>query len=574
MRPRFPLVGVARIALLVGCLSGAALPPAFADPVWVTEAVIFSTEDQSMWAPGQDAVLNKAFSVKLVDIDTGLQTIGEIDELSATLPNPKYLAWKVAYDACRVAFSDGVCRNGATLPFVGHVGGLGNAPPQKLNVSLGKNGLLLTYDLDLEAGFSGAMVVDGGKVDVSYPTDITLQADKAAYAPGELVTLSLSEIAGIPTMATEFSDFDASLSAFGKFDAYAAIEAYLAGAGGVAEIVDVETMFVQELFGASIGNAEIGLRIFGEQAATIDTTGGIGTNIFKVKYPPDPTGSQPFRISLADFQIQVPDLDTPPNSSWDGTSITNTQLPIDRGIADDDDLVLIGGGAGFHPTDFGKIDIDVDGILTATGVLPIPLGLSASLEGNLLDFDLGAFFGLGQTMTFTPLLTAQLNFSTPVLVETSPDVFTSLSTYSLGAGELLSFRHPGVDLQIDPVYSLDNEFTNITEFLISPVATVRALQLSLSGLIAGAIGADFDAALVHHVISLGDPISAAQFPVANPFALEGFQSVAGSGLHLGADIQAVPEPSVLAVFVLGVGAAGRWRRRLAGRTRLTDRRVA
>jgi hypothetical protein len=547
--------------------------PAAADPVAVSDNLVFQTEDQSMWFPGSGDLVNKPFRVTLVDIDTGMQTIGEVFELSTSIPNPAFLAWRVAFNACRLAFSDAVCRTGATLPFIGKVGGLGNAPPQTLTVELGKNGLAISYDIDIEAGLEGALVIDGGKVDVSYPTVATLQADKSSYLPGELVTLSMTDVAGIPTMATEFSDLDLSFGAWGSVDAFAALEAWVANQGGVLPLVDIDKDFEREIFGVSMGNSEVGLRLLGLDPIIVDTSGGLNLKTFSVKYPPAPPEGEagPFNISLADFQLQIPDLDTPPNSTWDPAlnTLTNTQLPIDRGIAAEGDLNLIGSGAGFHPTDFAKADIDLDGILGATqGVI---LGLSAGIplvigvEGNLLDLDLGAFFGIGQTMTFQPMLDVMLEFSEPVSMETSPGVFELFDSFNMTPGQPLSFIHPGGDLTVTPSYGLDNIFTNDTQLLISPVLTLQALQLRLSGLAAGLAGAAFNAALVHHVFPLGDPLAVAQMGNTEPFTLGGFNTIRGSDLVLSSAVAPVPEPGQLVLLAIGLSAAARWRRRRAKR---------
>jgi hypothetical protein len=557
-------------AAALATVVGTAASTAYADPLAVSDALVFMTEDQSMWSPGQGDLVNKPFHVTLVNIDTGFSTLGEIFDLSTTIPNPAYLAWKVAYDACRVAFSDNVCRNGATIPLVGHVGGLGNPPAQTLTVDLGKNGLEVSYDVDIEAGVKGAFAIDGGKVDVTYPTTATLQADKSAYAPGDMVTLSFLEAPGIPTMATEFSDIDFSLSAWADIDAQAALEVYVANQGGVLELFDVDGIWERELFGTTLGQGEVELRLLGLDPIIVDTSGGLNIKTFNVKYPPAPPdgdgGGGPFGISLADFQLQIPDLDTPPNSTWNPSTgqLTNTQLPIEREI-DDDDLTLIGSGTGFHRTDFAKADIDVDGILGATqGVI---LGLSTGIpfvinvEGNLLDLDLGAFFGVGQTMTFEPTLDVMLSFSEPITIQHDGQVFENVLTHWMNVGDSLAFAHPGGDFTVTPLYSLDNTFTNLTNLMISPVATLQALQLKLSGLAASLAGAAFDAALVHHVFPLFGPIEGPQLGNTEPFKMQGFDQIQGSSLVLSAVPETVPEPAMLLLLALGLGATAQARRR-------------
>ena len=423
--------------------------------------------------------------------------------------------------------------------------------------------------MDITAGLEGGLVVDGGKVDVTYPTTATLQADKTTYAPGELVTLTFSELSGLPTMTTEFSDIDFSLSAWADVDMLAALEVYAVGQGGVLPLFDIDGFYERELFGTTLGQGEVELRLLGLDPIIVDTTGGLALKTFSVKYPPAPPGEDeggPFEISLADFQLQVPNLDTPPNSTWDEQSqtLTNTQLPIEREISDDDQN-LIGSGSGFHRTDFAKADIDVDGILGATqGVV---LGLSTgipfviNLEGNLLDLDLGAFFGIGQTMTFEPALDVFLNFSDPIEIETSPGVFENVTSHQMGVGDSFSFAHPGGDFTISPFYTLDNTFTNLTNLMISPVATLQALQFQLSGPAASQAGLAVDLALVHHVFPLVDPIAATQLGNTEPFKLGGFQTIQGTNLLLSTAPEQVPEPGTLLLLALGLSAAAHSQRR-------------
>jgi hypothetical protein len=540
-------------------------------PLSVSDSLTFATQDQSLWGPGTDPVAHKEFTAPIINVDTGSVTVGEIWENIQTIPNPLYLAWKVAYDGCRKLYSHNTCVNGATinLGFTKiKIRGLGNAPAATLNVPLGKNGLELTSDIDVEAGFKGSFTLDGGKVDVTYPTTAALQTERDSYAAGELVTLKTFEtLSGTPTMTTEFSDIDTSLKAYADLDIKADVEAYVLGAGGKTNIVDVDTgLLEQELLGVSVGNSEIGLRLFGEDPIVLDTAGGLGANIpsslFGIYYP---NKESPVKIPLADLQLQVPNLDTnsPDDSTWTGGKITNTQLPIDRTAGSEDDLTLIGGGVGFHRTDFAKIDIDVDGIISAVSIsagTPIIFGLTGgvtgilSLEGNLIDFDMGAFLGFGQTLTFEPTLMAELNFSTPLQVEskTTPGLYEEMSSVVLAVGDEFDFIHPGVDFSIDPTYYLDNSFTNLTEFLISPVASLSILQLKLTGLVAEILGVGFDAAIFQQVFPLVDPIHAATIGSSDPFALEGFERFEGTALFLRTAQASIPEPSAPALILLGL----------------------
>jgi hypothetical protein len=378
-------------------------------------------------------------------------------------------------------------------------------------------------------------------------------------------------------MVTEFSDLDMSVTVYADLRVKTDIEAYLAGEGGSINIFDVDRYLEYELIGVSVGNSEIGLRLFQLTPISLDTTGGLGMNLFNLKYPPcvDGPGAAdsctPLSlIPLADFQLQVPNLDTAPpdDSTWNGTKIVNTQLPIDRSVDNPDDLTLFGGGVGFHRTDVAKADIDVDGIISAAAITagqPIIFGVNPSIplllsvEANLIDFDLGAFFGFSQTTSFEPKLKSTLTFSVPVQVETSPGVFVEMSSLETLVGSEVKFLHPGVDLEILPEYELDNLFTNITEFLISPVASLAIAQLKLSGALPAALGVGFDAALYQNVFALSDPISAAQLGSSDPFVLGGFDPIRGTSLFLTTADATVPEPGTLALLLVALFSFARAR---------------
>ena len=496
---------------VAGCLlPGLGLGEATADPVTLTDVLGISIPDQSQWGTGS-VVPPGQWELKLVNIHENA-TIGEIVQSGITIRNPAHVAWQTAYNACRVAFSNTVCINGATIPFVGQVGGLGTAPPATITVPLGKNGVELDVNLDLEAGFFGNFGLKEGTFSMDYTANVELTSEQASYVPGQVATITFAETAPQTiTMATNGAQVEFNLGAFVDLDVEASMEIWAAGLGGPLDLVDLDTGRIDfDLFNAYIGDSGIHMNVLGFEH-TFDLSDGIGVKTFT--YPPTPFPVTA-GIPLGEVRVFVPGLDTPPSSTWDPALgvLVNTQLPIDRTSAEPDDSVPIGGGDGIDRTDIARVELDVDGWISSAMVPPVPLGLVAGLplvgrvEANVLDLDLGAYLSIGQTFTLDPELLAFLDFGQTVTI-LEPDGGTrETNGVMMLPGQSVSFLYPDADLAITPSYNFGYRMQNVTSLFVSPVVSVSALELEITGLEARWLDTEFDGGVIRHTFPLGDPI--------------------------------------------------------------------
>jgi hypothetical protein len=190
-------------------------------------------------------------------------------------------------------------------------------------------------------------------------------------------------------------------------------------------------------------------------------------------------------LPLLDLGLYTPELDTPVafdfnglgvNGAFDGTSITNSVSPGMR------ELFSFGEVAdGIKDTDVGRFDVDLD-VLSAVA-WGVPLGVEASVgsiplagsllevEANLFDFDTAVFLGFQERLRFEPRLMVDLQFNQPTLVETAPGAgeFEEVTSRLVEVGAELQIVHPGGDLVVDPIYTLQqNLFVNDTDLIVTP----------------------------------------------------------------------------------------------------------
>ena len=223
------------------------------------------------------------------------------------------------------------------------------------------------------------------------------------------------------------------------------------------------------------------------------------------------------------------------DSAWNDGEIVNSHLPVDR-------------SEGQTRIDFVKVGLDLDAILLYAATLAATggaKGIGGGLEwsfGNslvgvdltLLDATLEAYLGLGQTMTFDPMMKVDLNFQDAdgqpkaVSLETYPGsgMFETVTTKRIDVGEDIEIIHSGGDLKIDTDYVLDGTFSNNTAIYLSPAFTLTVMELGISTWIW-----DWNGSLYDNTFALGDPIRVATL-FDESFPLLGFGEVDGGDLVL------------------------------------------
>ncbi|MEJ2604427.1 MAG: hypothetical protein P8172_14270 [Gammaproteobacteria bacterium] len=218
-------------------------------------------------------------------------------------------------------------------------------------------------------------------------------------------------------------------------------------------------------------------------------------------------------------------------------------------------------------SDFARLDMDFDGLLSILVVPPNPLGpptnplggnvaigsampdpsdpakskKAASLEYNFLDVDFANWFSVDQTLHFDPGLVADLRFSQPVRVRDgdSGPFSEPVSEWPLKLGTVatsLQFIMPPGGVTITPSYSpRENLFTNTTDIVWTGALQQSLMQLKLQGLLYGLLGETLGIAAPSITLAqttlATDPSAVGQFG-GTPYALEGLSGLEFPGTPL------------------------------------------
>ena len=173
-------------------------------------------------------------------------------------------------------------------------------------------------------------------------------------------------------------------------------------------------------------------------------------------------------------------------------------------------------------TDFARLDLDLDGILSALTPPPVvaplppknPLGGNFSfgsapdpdqptavkpaltIEYNFLDIDFANWFSLDQSLIFSPQMMVLLEFSPAVRIKLAGE--TEFSAEPMASVEMtveafqnseLEFLQPDGGVQITPVYSLrNNRFRNLTGVKWTSGLQQSLGQLKVEGVIPAILG--------------------------------------------------------------------------------------
>ncbi len=483
----------------------------------VTNAVEFSTTNQSMWGPDGPGVIDTGTLFSGIDWDVSLSpSLGS--EASGTY----------------------VELNAATSGRVG---------------------------VDFRA------VLDPGSVDASFNGTAVLEAERGA---GDMFTIR-SQLAGSPGghLATRSPNVDIESNFIFELAATLVIE----GAVGTPDVtVTVPTVtWVKRCTETFLGTACISTPKVGSKQVTIpgitlaefnetlvdfdiETT----TSLLKLTNNPDnpeftilgvdvvearPGGNlavtfeavfEPvapyFDVNVKDENNPTPEKDQNTDPFDVGVSFSMGDITLEAATLFLEDTTLEDGTLEAAGTaDLARFDLDADFLASILFGLP-PLGATAgisvggfdvgSFSYDLLDVDIGPLFTVGQDFAFEPELWVDLSFDQPVMIGG-----LEATTHSMPVGSSLDVEFPGASLggslAVQSTYLVKNTFRNLTDIQVAPFVDALALSASLDTF----LGTVFDDALFDFDPIVGDSVRLATI-YDDAYSLAGFEPRAGDTLNV------------------------------------------
>lgn len=403
----------------------------------------------------------------------------------------------------------------ASIPGVPSVG-LGNRPPSTITKTFDA-GYRVVYEVDADARIEsvrGLRQVSAG--DVTFSGEGIIAASTAAARRGELVTLNTALLNPAGTIGQRHGEaFYDRWDLLVDFNMRATVEV----AGPDFSTGD-QLRYTHDLLSVSTpGTFRQPLFLIERGADGIEVAafGGAPVNILpKFEYTfgasllPIPGGASSLFVDvnrpILELTVGLPDLDLPVQAD-------NPSTLVDEGfkgrlsanhVSGDPVRVVTQLGPDVRPavgafvvggtdqtTDVLRADVDLDGIISVAAGTPLglraeigpPLARLLTLEGNLVDWDFTSTLSYGQTLEFHPNLLVDLQFNQPTLVKTPGGDFVELlSTGPVAVGEVIELLHPGADLVVTPVYSLDQaQLGNQIDWLLSLGFELNLLNLQLGG---------------------------------------------------------------------------------------------
>ncbi len=508
------------------------------------DSLLFLTDNQSMWSTGDESLVSASHETRFEIIPENASdfTLGGIN----TIPNPARAVWDKALQAAKDLVPDIVASDADVEKFLTEtldeitfglpnplggwllgpwkIKGLGSRPPATI-----QDGTQLTIDAGLELGVDLSLDITPGRVDVRYPTEVTLDVVGEPKAPGDELIIRTSEVAGDAGMTTEFPQIEASLAGFIDLHAKANLTHKVLGVSTLDnfEMFNVDTgPYTQEILSATAGTDFFQIDPLGLEGLRAESF-PFGMNL-NFPVPGTPIGFPLADVNLYPLHLDTPDAEHGNTSVFQDGVITNTQIPDERS------------GSGEIASDFFRVDLDLDSLsLLASAPLGFEVGdpyQLASIEVNFLDGDLAEFYGIGQTMQFTPELTVTLEFSTPVITETEPGsgVFGEepVTNITIPVGADLRIQHPGKALDIKPSYSLKGStFANDTDLYRAHGFTLSFLQLKVGGILPTALGVDQNFHIYEDTFDIGEPVRV-QLSDPTPFEMQGFADLPGTTVEI------------------------------------------
>lgn len=559
-----------------------------AEAVVITDDLIFSTANQSMWAEGNAArfeaetFLGARWGTYDGRPPAQVGPLGEIfgeenyqvPGTGGTIPNPARVAWDIAYAACTVAASDSVCRNGtpavrACAPswlgggcttIIPAIPGLGNPPVatienpipgQFIDTRTGVTGGLNTSG---EAGIVPWVDAFGGGIDatVKVGTTVTLP-DAIESGKAFTVTTRLAAQGGgsITANAPSFkAGVDGVLNMDNEFFGTACV--LLIGCDTDSTNVDINA----GRFGiVSIDTTESNfLRVLGSAKGT-DSIGvpGIAFNNQYEFFAPTPENPDGVDDETTPKQIPSPrlgDIEINNLQNFTGGTLVEGKLALTTF----QQLMSVN----VSVTGLAELSLGSPGILSnKVSIIPVLL----SLGYTLVDVGVGPRFGMEQEFALTAAGNVRLEFDKPV-TRAGDGTRYSDGIVDVALGSDIDLLFDGeVGQLLSRTFSLTPNFSNVTKATVDPGIKIEVGCLSLTGV--------FDECLFKEDYKteglLGIPV------YRNNWTLAGFSDVQilgtiGTGTGAG-NGGTVPEPSSLALLAAALLLLGRTLERSRRRSR-------
>jgi hypothetical protein len=297
-------------------------------------------------------------------------------------------------------------------------------------------GLIARVSSVVEVGLEGELVLDGGSIDVVYPTSIRLATNADQVVPGSVFAVYGTHVPASPSLATEYPNISLSLNTYSKIDVgvdieYAGIDysngQQIRATRSVSGFrtaddpeADAEGRIVNQIIEVKAGvgaglqvsvNTDVSLGGF--DGRTLDP---IGPFVLPLQFPfdvtlppkaipfcevlprPDCSFNPPVSTDLVEMLFRTPLLDTPAVPGFDGGNDFRGVAGSDETIAQARNQVL-GDGAIRNTTITGKRDAlqssleavggDLSKLSLSDGIVDTDLvRLGVDIDGSLAGFGL------------------------------------------------------------------------------------------------------------------------------------------------------------------------------------------
>ncbi len=386
-------------------------------------------------------------------------------------------------------------------------------------------GMQTDWDVALRWGVKGGITMDSGSVAIDYKPAVSVQAIPQPRNPGdpEVFTLRARQMANqsVLDMTTTWP------SVVMEFDSYIAGHAQLGArlvypkpdliAGGTVQVDEYKTILNSSTHGektlAADPIARFRIALDGMQldilgAPVANFTGGFDPPI-EITRPvvQDPESGLSLGMVVVEAGLTTPDMNTPARSAppyngthgervvltggADGTYIRNYITPAPR-----TNFSVLNIASGAQDMDVGRFDVDLDGfyalmtdqplgIVVSQSIPPLPIPKLYKINGSIFDLDAGVILGFKEDFNFRPNLSVTYAFSKPVMFEVvaGSGQYQSLNSVRVKVGSDHKIIHPGGDLMITTTYDvIDNQFTNDTDLVASPIMEGEVLSLQMKAL--------------------------------------------------------------------------------------------